>query len=267
MAAPGRDTVKCGGNTSCIEIESGPTRIICCAGTGIRSLGLDLIRRTKGRAIRAHIILSHLHWDHYIGLPFFRPLYDKANHFVIAGPRAGRLEFGAALAKVINPPYFPIPFSKIPSDVVFRTLSEGRFRIGNVRVSAMEVNHPGGSLGWRFFFPNGRSLVHVTDNEPLLGMRLHRFIRWMKGADILIHDSQYGPENYKGHRGWGHSPYTYPLMLASQARIKRLFLFHFDPAATDRQMKEVIAAARRFARASRPRFLCELAREGLSVRL
>lgn len=265
MASPGRGTIWCGGNTSCLEIEAEDTRIICDAGTGIRPLGIDLIRRMENRPTSAHIILSHIHWDHYIGLPFFKPLYDAKNKFVIAGPKPERSEFGPALTRVINQPYFPMSFSRIPSRIDLKTILPGRMHIGRVSVDAMEMNHPGGSLGWRFYFPNGRSVVHVTDNEPVTGAALKKLVRWMRGADILIHDAQFNPKNYAEHEGWGHSPFTYPLMLADLAHIKRLFLFHFDPGDDDAHMRKILAEARRMIRASKQRIQCDLAREGVSI--
>ncbi|MFH0798895.1 MAG: MBL fold metallo-hydrolase [Pseudomonadota bacterium] len=267
IATPGRSTARVGGNTACLEIKTGKALIICDAGTGIRPLGLSLARRFGEKPIAAHLLLSHLHWDHYIGLPFFKPLYSKKNRFTIAGPKGGRLGFGAALSRVVNPPFFPVPFSMIPAGLKFRTLPEGCFRIGDVEVNAKALNHPGGSFGWRFSFKDGRSLVYVTDNEPVKGPELRRTIEWIDGADILIHDAQYSPETYPCHRGWGHSPFTYPIELAKEAGVKKLFLFHFDPGDDDRHLGRVLKKARAIARRSQPALAVELAKEGLSFTL
>lgn len=267
MATPGPKTVRFGGNTACVEIEAAGRIIVCDAGTGIRDLGIDLKRRFKKGPISAYILLSHLHWDHYIGLPFFKPLYEKGNRFVIAGPRADTMGFGKALSLAMRPPYFPIPFSVIPAGIRLKTLSERTFRIGRIMVKPLVMNHPGGALGWRFFFPGGRSVVHITDNEPATKHKEARLVDWMRGADVLIHDAQYDPRGYKRHLGWGHSPFTYPLELAEKAGIKRIFLFHFDPEDEDRHLDRVLRQARRLAHASMPRVRVGLTREGLTITL
>ncbi len=267
MAAPGSKTVKIGGNTACVEIAADGAHIICDAGTGIRPLGQDLQRRMKGKRCESFIMLSHLHWDHYIGLPFFVPLYSSKNRFTIAGPRAAGEPFGRALSRVMHPPYFPIPVSAIPSKVRFRTLGTRRFRIGPVTVVPAEVNHPGGALGWRFQFPNGKTLVHVTDDEPGDAKNRARLVRWMREADLLIHDAQYTPTTYAKHIGWGHSPYTYPLELAEAAGIPRVVFFHFDPADDDRRILGVQRDARAWLRKRRSKVRCSVAREGETILL
>lgn len=266
MATPGITTKRVGGNTACLEISSGCKIIICDAGTGIRPLGTNLKKRMKGKRVSAHILLSHLHWDHFIGLPFFKLLYDKKNDFVIGGPAEGR-SFGVLLKATMRPPYFPISLSDVPARVKLVTYSTAPFEIGDVHVRPMAVNHPDGALGWRFYFPNGKSLVHVTDNEPVTGNRRLKFIEWMNGADVLVHDAQYSREDYKRHRGWGHSPLSYSVELALAAHVKRLFLFHFDPDADDRALLRTLKAARNMAAGCKRRLKIELAREGLSFLL
>lgn len=267
MATPGRATAGIGGNTACVDIVFGHDKIICDAGTGIRPLGIELKKKFGTKPIRAHILLSHLHWDHYIGLPFFKPLYEKKNRFVICGPRGGGLKFGKALARTMRPPYFPITLSDISAGISTKTISDREFVVGRIRVSPFHVNHPGGALGWRFFFPNGKSLVHITDNEPDTKRGAQKLIAWMKGADVLIHDAQYSSKNYKRHKGWGHSPVSYPITLAARAGVGRLFLFHFDPEADDRHVKASLAYAKKFALKKKFDVRCSIAREGLAFEL
>lgn len=264
IPAPGPTTKRFGGNTACVEIVADGSRIICDAGTGIRALGLSLERSCAGASVAAHILLSHLHLDHFIGLPFFTPLYRRQNRFVISGPAAGRAGFGRALSRAMRPPYFPVPFSTIPAGIRLETVRARPFRVGAVRVDPFPLHHPGGALGWRFFFPDGRSLVHVTDNEPGSERHFRRLVRWMRGADALIHDAQYTPRNYARHRGWGHSPFTYPVHLAEAAGIGRLFLFHFDPKDEDGQLARVRTEVRAAARRLRQPVRVEMAREGMS---
>jgi len=267
IAVPGRTALKYGGNTSCVEIDAGDDLIICDAGTGIRSLGNDLIRRYKKRPIRATILLSHIHWDHYVGLPFFKPIYWKKNSFSIGGPKPAKMDFGEAIGNAMHPPYFPIPVSAIPSKVKFKNIAERKFNIGKVKVVPLTLFHPGGAFGWKFRFTNGMSLVHVTDNEPNGDDFRNRTIKWMRGADVLIHDAQYTPEEYKSRKGWGHSPFTYPLELAAEAGVGRVIFFHFDPDATDGHLNRILGDARRWIRKRGAKMTCVLAREGMSFNI
>ena len=265
MAAPGPGTIRFGGNTSCVEIQIGGELIICDAGTGIRPLGESLVRRMKGRPIEATILLSHLHWDHYIGLPFFRPLYNGKNRFVVAGPRVAEMDFGPALSCAMRPPYFPVPLAVLPSRLRFKTVSARPFKMGTVRIVPIELNHPGGAMGWRFYFPNRRSVVHVTDNEPSSQNKMKRLVKWMQGTDVLIHDAQYTPSTYLQRMGWGHSPFTYPITLAAEAGIPRVVFFHFDPADNDKRLSDIQRQARAWAREQGINIKCDLAREGASI--
>lgn len=267
VPAPGRATMRFGGNTACLEIRTGKDLIICDAGTGIRELGLALERRSLNRPITAHILLSHLHWDHYMGLPFFAPLYRRQDRFVVYGPMAGRKAFGVALSRAMSPPYFPLPISSIPAKMSFKTVGSRPFQIGKVRVVPRAVNHPGGAIGWRFEFPNGKSLVHITDNEPGLLSERASIVEWMRDADVLIHDAQYTPNNYKSHIGWGHSPFTYPIGLAAEANIKRLFLFHFDPSDDDAHLVQVYSKARSIVKNVNPGVSVKMAKEGTEFTL
>lgn len=266
IAVPGKSTEKFGGNTACVEISAGGELIICDAGTGMRPLGKDLIRRHGDKPIRATILLSHIHWDHYFGLPFFKPLYDKKNSFAICGPRSGGMDFKMAIENAIRPPYFPQAITGDPSNIEFRTIDVRPFKIGRVDVVPIEVNHPGGALGWKFMC-DGKSVVHVSDNEPQDGEARKKIVSWMNGADLLIHDAQYSPEEYARHRGWGHSSYIYPLELAAEANVKRVILFHFDPDADDHELKKRIKAANAWIRDRGLEMHCTLASEGSSVKI
>lgn len=264
VAAPGPSTVKYGGNTACVEIDTGKELLVCDGGTGIRPLGLKLKRSSKA-PVKAFILLTHLHWDHYVGLPFFAPFYDSRNKFVVAGPNPPGQTFKKALSFVMRPPYFPIPISAIPARLEVKSIDDKPIKMNSVLVVPFKVNHPGGAFGWRFYFENGRSIVHITDNEPLKFQNEKKFVDWMRGADVLIHDAQYTPTSYDKHVGWGHSPYTYPIKLAAVAGIKRVFLFHFDPEDDDKHLdtvrKKVLSIGKGLGIA------CDLAREGLSINL
>ena len=201
-----------------------------------------------------------------MGLPFFAPLFDPRSRIAIGGPASDGEPFGSALSRALRPPYFPLPLRKSPAQLRLRTLTRRAFDVGDVRVVPHPLNHPGGALGWRFYFPDGSSLVYVSDAEPSTVEEARGLIRWMEGADALIHDAQFGPKSYAHHRGWGHSPYTYPIFLAEEARVQRLFLFHFNPDDDDAQLARVLKDARRMVKG--PGGLrIDLAREGMAVQL
>lgn len=256
MAVAGSKTLKYGGNTACVEIKSGNTIIICDAGTGIRPLEMT----------RATILLSHLHLDHVIGLPFFEPIYKKDNRFIIMSPGRSSSKLKSDIKKLISPPYFPINLLKVPAALRFKTFPRGPIKIGNVIALSFRCNHPDNSFAFKFRFPNGKVLVHASDNEPSPKIDA-TLIRWLKDADILIHDAQYTPKQYKNKIGWGHSPFTYPIMLAASAGIKRLFLFHYDPSTTDRELDKVASKVRKFIKKYKLDVKVDLSHEGMKIRI
>jgi phosphoribosyl 1,2-cyclic phosphodiesterase len=260
VAAAGQNTAKYGGNTSCVALTHGDTRIICDAGTGIRPLGNSLRRRIK-KPLKATILLSHLHWDHFVGLPFFEPLYDRRNEFLIAGPGYKGESFKSLLYRVVAPPYFPITPSTFAAKVHYRTLSGEPFAIDDIVVEPFECNHPGGSLGWKFILPSGKKLVHVTDHEPKESHQ-KKMLEWMRGADFVIHDSQYSPSEYKKFEGWGHSPYGQVVRMAIEAEAKRLVMFHHDPESDDKTLEGRLHHAREMALSAGSNLHIDLAREG-----
>lgn len=264
MAIPGKDNLHYGGNTTCIEIQSGKDHIILDGGTGIRMLGADMMKRMGRRSLESFILLSHVHWDHYIGLPFFKPFYWSRNKFVIAGPRAKGTGFSKALNKAISPPYFPVRLSELNAKIKLKTVTIRSFKIGQVLIVPLVANHPNGAFGWRMEFPNNKFAVVMTDNEPAGEDMEQSLLAALEGVDVLIHDAQYTPQNYKKRRGWGHSPFTYPIWLAAQAGIRRVYLTHFDPEDSDRRLDSIAKQVNRFANKLKTQVRCALAQEGLS---
>lgn len=253
--------MKYGGNTSCLEITCGATRIICDAGTGIRPLGNELKRKSRRNPVRAAILLSHLHWDHFVGLPFFEPLYVKKNSFVIAGPGFGNKSFKEKLYEVVSPPFFPISPDTFSANIIYKTLTGDPFIIDEVTVRPFACNHPGGSLGWKFTLPGNKTIVQVSDHEPS-SIQRHDMVRWMYGADIIIHDAQYSPGEFRRFRGWGHSPYGYTVRSAIAAKAKKLVLYHHDPESSDSILERRLHHAREIALGLGSRIMVELAQEG-----
>jgi phosphoribosyl 1,2-cyclic phosphodiesterase len=236
ISSPGPETAKYGGNTPCVEISFGKTTIICDAGSGIRPLGLNFLKRPG--VMKAAILFSHIHLDHVIGLPFFEPLYDKKNCFDLITPAYSGPALKNALTKLIGPPYFPVEILKAGAKMKFKSFSGKLFYVNKIKIEAFRCSHPDKSYAFKFYFPDGKTLVHASDNEPSITGH-GSFLKWIRNVDVLIHDAQYSPGQYRRKKGWGHSPYTYPVKLASEANVGRLILFHYDPAATDKELDTI----------------------------
>jgi phosphoribosyl 1,2-cyclic phosphodiesterase len=249
LAAPGPETTRYGGNTSCIEVrgEDG-TLLVLDAGTGIRRLSAAIGPETP----RIDLLLTHLHMDHIQGLGFFDPLFDPDREVHIWGPSSPTLDLGARLARYLSPPLFPIHLCNIPSRLTLHDVVPlGRFRIGGFEVRAMLVCHPGPTVGYRIS-ENGASLAYLPDHEPALGANgVPTDPEWLSGfdlaagADLLIHDAQYSAEEYAEHVGWGHSAIRHALEFAASAGVKHLVTFHHDPAHSDTILDRLLESAQR----------------------
>lgn len=259
VPAPGSATRRYGGNTPCVEVRCGERLIILDAGSGIRNLGERL--RDGGQAVEADVLLSHYHYDHLQGLPFFVPLAEPRNHFTFLGPRREGRSVQDALEGQMVPPYFPVTLDQLArARVEFRTVDPGEaFHIGPVRVTSTELDHPGGNLGYRLEY-GGRSLVYATDVEHT-DVPSEALVALARGADVLLHDAMYTGDEYQTRKGWGHSTWNGALATARAAKVKRLVLFHHDPARDD----EALDALLRRVKKGFPRTVA--AREGLTLRL
>lgn len=268
IPSPGPHTLEFGGNTTCLEIllDSG-RRIVIDAGTGIRGLGDQL--KTSVATVRLHLLLTHNHWDHLLGLPFFDPIYREDSEILIDGwPLAFQ-----ALTRVFDDHmgdgFFPVGFDQLRARISFiNRLARGPLVLEDVQIDAMPVNHPQGCLGFRFR-EGDQTLVFITDNElgQDEGRRLGDFARFAQDCDLLIHDSQYLPEEMPEHRGWGHSTYEEAVRLAVEAGAKRLLLTHHDPGRTDKEVKEIVQRARKLVSGHRRAPKIDAAREGASYQL
>jgi phosphoribosyl 1,2-cyclic phosphodiesterase len=245
LPSPGPHTVAVGGNTACVEVVAGQTHIILDAGTGLRALGAGLGRRHQ--AGRIHILLSHLHGDHLMGLPFFAPLYSPKSEITIAsGYDADELR--QVLRRQMSLPTFPVDLDQVGARLAFRQLPcEGRFAVEDVAIEVARAHHPGTTLAYRLE-SGGRAVVYATDHEHGTPADA-RLVALARDADLLILDAQYTPEEYEGEagsgkRGWGHSTYVATAELARAAHVKALALFHHDPARSDEEVAGIEARAR-----------------------
>lgn len=263
LATPGPQTATVGGNTSCVEVRAGATRLILDAGTGLRGLGDSMLG--EGGAARATILLSHLHWDHIQGLPFFTPLYVPGSEIeILSGPN-GAMPLAAALREQMRAPFFPVSFDDVGADVRARDLgARETFAVGEATVSVSRLNHPDPVYGYRIA-AGGVTVVYATDTEHFSCVD-PGLAELARGADVLIYDAQYTPEEYAGERGpakvgWGHSTFAAGAELARAAGVGNLILFHHDPSRSDAG----VAAIEDRARELFPR--CFAAREGMELRV
>jgi phosphoribosyl 1,2-cyclic phosphodiesterase len=252
-----------------VEVKLGSERLIFDAGSGIRLLGLDLMR--NGGA-HHHIFLTHFHWDHIQGFPFFRPLYDPNINLSIAGPKQRNIDVRSLFAGQMGPIYFPIPFSVVSATMSFDDLNEATIEVGRVTLRTFRVKHPSHVVGYRME-AGGKSICFIPDNEldgdvyeVDDGWR-DRLVEFIHGADLLIHDSMYTEVEYPSRVGWGHSTFRQSLRLAEEGEVKRLLFFHHDPERSDSQIDEIVDRLRDEALGRGCSIRMEAAAEGLKYTL
>jgi len=244
LPSPYAGCLRYGGNTSCLEVRlSDDQALIFDAGTGIRALGSDLGNGQKPPQSSTHLFLTHFHWDHIAGIPFFSPLYNPDQRITFYGPgHAGPLR--SILQGQMVSPYFPVNFELASARKEFFEMGPSEVvRIGEAKIYPFPLNHPQGAAGYRIE-ASGKVLVYATDHEhghDALDRTLREFAQ---GEDVLICDSQYTPEEYERHKGWGHSTWLESTRVASEAQVGRLLLFHHDPGRTDDQLDAVVEQAR-----------------------
>jgi phosphoribosyl 1,2-cyclic phosphodiesterase len=243
---PERRNSRYGGNTPCLEVrlDNGTLFIFDC-GSGMRPLGKSLMREFDRKPILAYVFLSHVHWDHIQGLPFFLPLYKKGNAFLFhcAPRKGGGLE--QAIEGQMSSPYFPVDMGIMGAVRRFYDIGKKALNINGATITPAALNHPQGCVGYRIE-ADGGSLVYATDTEP--GSRVHdKNVRKLAaGTDLLIYDSQYTEQQLKGpKKGWGHSSWIEGVKIAKDAGCRRLMLFHHDPDNDDTAVDQLLAAAKK----------------------
>jgi phosphoribosyl 1,2-cyclic phosphodiesterase len=284
IATPGPSTVGYGGNTSCVEVRADGEIIILDAGTGIRQLGRSMMSEFKGQSINLTLLVSHTHWDHIQGFPFFIPAYNPNNKIRIIGYEGASSGLKGTLSSQMESPYFPVSMQEMPSHLQVEELKDFQFQIGSVTVKAAFLNHPGICVGYRIY-TSGGSIAYLPDNEPY--SRLHtvsgdqstksyealsyaqkqdeKLIEFIQGADILIMDSQYDDSEYRSHIGWGHGCVDDVVAIAVIAKVKKLFLFHHDPDHDDEQVAKMEQWAKELVMIHGEELEVAAAREGVEV--
>jgi|UniRef100_A0A7C3YXD8 phosphoribosyl 1,2-cyclic phosphodiesterase len=268
IPAPGPATLEFGGNTTCLEVllRSG-RRVIIDGGTGIRLLGEHL--KTTVATVRIYLLLTHNHWDHLIGLPFFFPLYREDSEIQVDGWPLAYQALKRVFDDHMGDGFFPVAFEQLRSHINFQNkIARSPVVLDDVQIDALPLNHPQGCLGFRFQ-EEGQTMVFITDNELGLdgGRRFPDFVKFVEGADLLIHDAQYLPEEISLHRGWGHSTYEEAVRLALEGGVKSLLLTHHDPARTDDQVRKIVSRAREIVAAAGSELTIDGAREGEAILL
>ena len=275
VATPGPDTVRYGGNTPCVSLTDDDGRcLILDAGTGIRALGEAILGRPTGPA-DVDVLLSHSHWDHIQGLPFFGPLYQDGARVRIHGPAQPGTSLREVLQRQMDPSVFPIPLAEVAADLTIEELDVGLSVVSPWRIDAVRLQHPGIALGYRVRHESGGpSLAYVTDNElgdgglnALADDWYESLVQHLDGVDVLIHDAMYA-EKSKPHRiGWGHSTPEEALELALACGSRHLVLFHHDPAHEDEVLDQLVSRAQTTVSARAASLTVEAAREGSTLSL
>ena len=258
IPCPGPETVGYGGNTSCVELRLGNEVLILDAGSGIRPLGLSLARELETQSLDLTLLISHTHWDHIQGLPFFRPAYAPSNQIRILGAAGTRSRLQAALVSQMNPLQFPVALDSLAGIAAIDEFGAETATIGSFAVRTISLNHPGGCTGFRLT-AEGVNIAYLSDHEPYqvalassdanvaaaAAGAQSALLEFLEDCDLLILDSQYDRTEYPSHIGWGHGCLDESVALALRARVDSLVLFHHDPEHNDEKIDAMLDQARR----------------------
>jgi phosphoribosyl 1,2-cyclic phosphodiesterase len=275
IPTPGPQTARYGGNTACVSITGpGGRLLILDAGSGLRPLGHELMSRRSG-PLSADLLLSHTHWDHIQGLPFFKPLSAPGNSVCIYGAAQQGVRLEEILRRQMDPMVFPVPLTAVAATVRVTEIEEGEFRLADFDVRAFRLRHPGTTYGYRLApETGGRDIAYVTDNEldnvaryPVAAEWRAGLVRFLDGTDTLIHDAMYPETIIQARRGWGHSSPRQAVDLAAEAGCRRLVLFHHEPEHNDDALDRLLDDTRAYARRVAGALEVDAAAEGMELSL
>jgi phosphoribosyl 1,2-cyclic phosphodiesterase len=241
----GPDFIRYGGDTSCVEIESGKGDLVLLdAGTGIRAFSNSF---ASARKKVINLVFTHAHLDHIVGFPYFAPIFDEGATINIYGCPCAADSIETAIRKLRRTPYFPVDFSALPAEITFHEVTGVPFKIGSLTFTPIRLNHPNGGCGYRIE-EKGKAMAFITDNELEYGkpgFDAEYYEAACAGVGLLIHDGEYTDEEYKRYASWGHSKYSDAIKLALAAKVKKLGLYHINAKRTDAQMDAVVEDAKR----------------------
>ena len=242
MPSPGFEKNKYGGNTSCVQIEHNDTCLILDGGSGIQKLGKTL----NPEISEINILLTHLHIDHIMGLGYFDPFYNPNCIINIWGPSGASESLLVRLRRYFSPPFFPVRLNELPAKINIKEIDNSIFQIDDFTIQSEYLCHPGATVGYRCEL-DGSIISYIPDYEPALGSsEFPNSSEWCSGyniskeADLMFHDSQYNPDEYKRRIGWGHSSIDDAIDFATLSRVKKMVLFHHDPVNTDAQLETMV---------------------------
>jgi phosphoribosyl 1,2-cyclic phosphodiesterase len=268
IAVPGQETILYGGNTTCLEIVLQSGRIVVVdAGTGVRSLGNKLAQENE--KVDINLLVTHIHWDHVLGFPYFGPLYESSTFIKIDGYPTCMRGLRNTFDNKMGDGFFPVKFSDLKARLNYLDrLNHGTLEIDGTMIDSIHLHHPQGGFGFRFR-EGEKTLVFMTDNElggdAWAGRSPKEYIEFCEGADILIHDAQYTPEEIDERKNWGHSDYRSAFELALKAKVGKLILFHHDPSRSDTEVAAIKALCNGLAAKANSSILVEAARENSEV--
>ena len=279
IATPGPATLRYGGNTSCVEVRSHEHILVFDAGTGIHNLGLQLKKEFPTQPITVHVFISHTHWDHIQGFPFFLPAYGPQNRIILYGPPGRDKTLRQIMRMQMDSDYFPVALGDMNPEIEIREVT-APITIGNLSITNFYLNHPAMSLAYRVS-DGTRSVVYATDNEPYkytlpkhrdttkrLGLPEYldeKLIDFLVGTDLYIGEAQYTLDEYKAKLGWGHSPIESIVEFAVKAKVKKLALFHHDPYHNDEFVDDMVRHAQKLLADQKSSIGCFGAKEGMEL--
>ncbi|OGQ45806.1 MAG: metal-dependent hydrolase [Deltaproteobacteria bacterium RIFCSPLOWO2_02_44_9] len=245
----GSEYIKYGGDTTCLELRTKEGNIVIIdAGSGIRRLGNNLVQ--EGRK-DLNILFTHAHWDHILGFPFFKPLYFKGTAVSMLGSPLAQESIKTIISKTMQAPNFPVRFEDMKAEIYYVGACPDWFRIKGISITPIRISHPNQGMGYKFVEDN-KTFVFLTDNELTYmhpgGLSYNDYLEFSRGADLLFHDAEYLPEEYKFTKTWGHSIYLDALNLALEAGVKRFGLFHHNQERTDEQVDRMVEDCRKIIR-------------------
>jgi phosphoribosyl 1,2-cyclic phosphodiesterase len=268
IPAPGPQSLEFGGNTTCVEVMlANGQRVVIDGGTGLRLLGLHLMENHI--PCQFHLLLTHGHWDHLLGIPFFEPIYHESTKVIVDGWPPAFQAMTRVFDSHMGDGFFPVAFDHLKANIDYlNTLAHNPLDLDGVLIDTMRLNHPQGGLAFRFR-EGKHTMVFITDNElgAARGKRIPEFVEFVRGCDLLIHDAQYLPEEISERRGWGHSTYEEVVALAAEAKVHNLLLTHHDPGRSDAGVEKIVTLAREMVAAHGNPHYVDAAREGACYRL